>query len=354
MKALNSQFLAAAVLSALVGLGGGVIGTALTSDHLSDYALTLRQFSSPARLSEERPRSAPQTYAEALRRVTDSVLPGVASFYPSGSYAAALASGAVMTSDGWLVTLPPAGVSLASATVVIGTEAYPVERVVSDPATDALFVKVAASNLPVFAFGSGFDMLPGDELFAATGGSSIFFETVVESRWSAGPLSSDVPQRRLAVADPLLGAYVGAPVVNVRGELVGLVSGGGSGYTTILPTDGVLSAFAAILKEGAVVRASLGVSSTDLSRTRGLGQADTHGLDRGALLLGAASVKKGGAAAIAGLVPGDVVLSVDGVAVDARRSLDELVVTHAPGDTVTLRVTDGVREREVRVVLGAL
>ncbi len=341
-------------ISILLGFGAGVLGTALTSSYLSDYALTLGQLTSPDRLSEELPRSSPQTYADAVREVTDSVLPGVASFYPAGSYARAFASGAVLTSDGWLVTVPSASYSVAAANVVVGGKAYAVERTVSDATTGVVFVKVDASNLPVFAFGSGFDLAPGDQVFAAPSSASLFVETVSESRWGTGALSSDVPARRAYVADALLGEFAGSPVVDVRGELVGLVTGGGSGFTVVIPTDGVLSVFNAILREGKVVRPSLGVAAIDLSRGLGLSEDETLGLTQGALLSGASSVRKGSAAAAAGLAAGDVIVSVDGTPVDAHRSLDELVVTHAPGDMLTLRVISEAGEREVKVVLGTL
>lgn len=341
-------------LSILLGFGGGVLATALTSDYLADYARALGELPSPQRLSEERPRSSPQTYAEAAGNVVESVLPGVAQLYSPGSYAEAFASGAVLTSDGWIVTVVEYRTASAGDIVVVGGKTHVITDVVVDKGTNVNFVKVDASNLPVFAFGNGFDLRPGDQLFVPPSSGSLFVETVVESSWASGALSSDVPERRIVLDNPLLGEFLGAPVVNVRGELVGLIDGGSAGLTTVLPTDGVLSVFNAILRDGKIVRPALGVVATDLGRNLGLDETTTHGLDRGALLLGAGSVRKGSVAAAAGLVPGDVILSVDGVSVDARRSLDELVVTHAPGDVITLRVTDGETEREVSVVLGVL
>src|SRR3989339_1244783 len=234
-------------ISILLGFGAGVLGTALTSNYLSDYALTLGELSAPTRLSEELPRSSPQTYGDAVREVTESVLPGVVRFYSVGSYAEPFASGAVLTSDGWILTSWEYPVSGAFVTAVIGGRSYPVVREVKDSfATGASFVKVDASNLPVFAFGSGFDLAPGDQLFAAPSPTALFAETVVEARWLTGSLSSDAPQRLVAIEDPLLGAYQGSPVVNVRGELVGLVTHGSAGFTFVLPIDGVLPAFNAV------------------------------------------------------------------------------------------------------------
>lgn len=341
-------------LSILLGFGAGVLGTALTSSYLSDYALTLGQLTSPDRLSEELPRSAPSTYADAVREVSESVLPGVAQLYASASSSEPYGSGAVMTSDGWIATSKEYAPPPSSTVAVVGGKQYAVTEIAADASTTVVFLKVEASNLPVFAFGSGFDLVPGEQVFVPTSSRSLFVETVVESRWPSGAIPSDVPQRRVYVENPLLGNYQGAPVANTRGELVGLVLGSGAGFTSVLPIDGILPVFNAILREGEATRAALGVYSIDLSRTLGLTDEQTLGLTQGALLSGATSVKKGSAAAAAGLVPGDVIVSVDGVPVDAHRSLDELVVTHAPGDVLTLRVASEAGEREVRVTLGSL
>jgi S1-C subfamily serine protease len=350
-----NNFVRTAALSMVLGFGAGVIGTALTSNYLADYALSLGELASPARLSDELPRALPATYADALREVTDSVLPGVARVYAPGSYASPFGAGAVLTSDGWIVTMAPDYTpNLLGYSAVVDGKAYPVEQAVADESTPAVFLKVNASNLPVFAFGSGFGLAPGDQVFVPSSPSSLFVESVFESRWPSGAASSDVPARRVVVADPLLGAYPGAPVVNARGELVGLVERGGGGFSSVLPIDGVLPVFNATLRSGTATRAALGVSSVDLSRAFGRSRDETLGLAQGALLSGVTSVRKGSAAERAGLAPGDVIVSVDGTPVDAHRSLDELVVVRNPGDVLVLRVVSKSGEREVKVTLETL
>jgi S1-C subfamily serine protease len=66
-----------------------------------------------------------------------------------------------------------------------------------------------------------------------------------------------------------------------------------------------------------------------------------------------ASVVAGGPAEKAGLVQGDMILSVDGTAVDATHTLGDLVGAKKPGDTVTLSVqsNDQQSPRDVKVTL---
>ncbi len=340
-----SQIIRTIVLSTILGFGSGVIGTALTTNALSDYALSLGALSSPARLSEEQPRSLPQSYSEVIREITESVLPSVAEFYQVGSFEKSVSSGAVLTSDGWIMTMFEVLPSASNLSVVIGGKTYPVEKLVSDSATGAVFAKINSSNLPVFAFGKGFDLTAGDQLFITSSPRTIFSESVVELIWPTGAQRSDVPGRHIVTASDRFHQR-GAPVVNIYGDLVGIIDG-----ANIVPTDTVLTGFNSLLREGKISRPSLGVIATDLSRTLGLDKTVTKGHTTGAVLIGLTSIKKGSSAALAGLVPGDIILMVNSTPIDSTHSLDELILSHNPGDTITLQVASTEGERELVVTL---
>jgi 2-alkenal reductase len=65
-------------------------------------------------------------------------------------------------------------------------------------------------------------------------------------------------------------------------------------------------------------------------------------------------VEPGSPAAQAGLEPRDVILKVDGRAIDEAHSLTNLVRLHKPGDVVVLTVNRGGRTLTLKVTLGAL
>ncbi len=64
-------------------------------------------------------------------------------------------------------------------------------------------------------------------------------------------------------------------------------------------------------------------------------------------------VVPGGPAEEAGLMPGDVILKVDNRPLEARRELNEVVVSHPAGDTLELLVERGGKTQTCRVILGS-
>ena len=58
-------------------------------------------------------------------------------------------------------------------------------------------------------------------------------------------------------------------------------------------------------------------------------------------------------AAKAGLVRGDIVLSVDGAAVNDPRDLTRMIATDAPGTEVTLSLLRGGKPIDAQVTLGS-
>ncbi len=162
----------------------------------------------------------------------------------------------------------------------------------------------------------------------------------------------------------------GGALLNAAGELVGIPSqiadsgvDGNVGVAFAVPSDTARRVIEAILSDGRVAHAWLGVSTATVDA--GLAGTDGVGADAGALVT---AVAADGPAARAGLeggdtaaasdgsavcVGGDVVTAVDGTPVTDASDLQEAVDARQPGDRVTLTVTgpDGA-ERHVEVTLG--
>ena len=151
----------------------------------------------------------------------------------------------------------------------------------------------------------------------------------------------------------------GGPLLDARGKLIGVntviysPSGASAGVGFAIPVDTVRRVVNAIIRSGRVVRPALGVHcAADAQR----GQL---GLRQGVLII---DVTPSGPAAKAGLqgtfrdrygalVLGDVILDVDGVAVNSVEDLLAAVEEKHPGDAVKLRVSRDGKERTVQAVL---
>ncbi len=327
------------LLSLLIGGLAGVTGSAFTNNYLSDYALKLGDFTAPLRLSEERPRAFPSSYEEALVRVRETALASAASFYTptelGAARADARASGVALTSDGWVLSFGKEAVLPNQFVAFEGPKTYAAIRSVEDAATGAVFTQIPATNLPVLAFADAFLLKPGEQLFVFPDGQSLVPAVVtdVDAR-VPGTTTSDIPSRRLRLAVTLDSSALGAPVVNLSGELVGIIDVVEGGEARALPLAAILPAFSSLLTSGAILRPSFGIEYTDLARTVGVPEARSRGFTDGALVT---RVLPGSSAAIAKLRVGDVIRSVEGESLQ-EKSLDERLFDLTSGNLATLTV----------------
>ncbi len=147
----------------------------------------------------------------------------------------------------------------------------------------------------------------------------------------------------------------GGPLFNLRGEVIGINSqiysrtGGYQGLSFAIPIDVAMQVTDQLRSTGHVSRGKLGVVIQPVTPEL----AQSFGLDRpvGALV---ASVERGSAAERAGIVPGDVVLAVNGTPVDANVDLARIIGDFRPGQMVMLRVWRQAAVRDVPVTLGGI
>jgi S1-C subfamily serine protease len=180
-----------------------------------------------------------------------------------------------------------------------------------------------ADHVASFSVATGIQ--PGDVLTFDTGSGTK--PTVTATQGTDGSVSVewstlDVPE--------------GTPIVNQRGELVGLCSGKGDSAAMVSLSS--LEELQHALAAPSSSKAWLGVTVTDATT--------------GAPTVGAVDLK--GPAAVAGVVAGDVITAVDGAPLGTPAALAQALQRHAPGDTVTLTVqhADGTKA-ELSVTLAA-
>jgi serine protease Do len=300
------------------------------------------------------------------RRVAPAVVQVVASGYAAGgeallTRARSYGSGAIVDSDGWIVTNAHVvdGASAVHVELLRLREAgesgsilrprshrLPARLVGSDRETDIAVLKVEATGLPSLPLGDSDDLRQGQLVLAF--GSPLGLENSA----SLGVVSAVA--RQLAPDSPMI--YVqtdasinpgnsGGPLVDVEGRMMGLNtliasrSGGDEGIGFAAPSNIVRSVFEQIRAQGRVRRGVIGVRAQTI--TPELGDGLGLGVHSGVVL---SDVRPGGPAAAVGLRIGDIVVALDGKPMENARQLDVNVYQHALGDVVTLDVVrSGVR-----------
>jgi S1-C subfamily serine protease len=163
--------------------------------------------------------------------------------------------------------------------------------------------------------------------------------------------SSDTPARRFTISENF-NLLPGAVAFNLSGEIIGVVDASSNGKSFI-PFEHLSGAFKSVLGGSEKInRAALGVRFVDLARAVGLQDARSRFLRSGALVAGSPAVKWGSAAHTAGILAGDIILAIDGVNIDADRSLDDLVATYSPGDKARVLVDRDSEHLDLDVTFG--
>lgn len=286
--------------------------------------------------------------------------------YPQGGTqqreAKAGGSGVIISEDGYIVTNNHVieGATKLRVTLPDG-RAFDAKTIGTDPATDVALIKIDASGLPTLPFGSSDDLRLGEWVLA------IGYPMELQSTITAGIVSAKA--RQLGALNNRYGieSFIqtdaavnpgnsGGALVNTRGELVGIntiiktSTGSYVGYSFAVPETIVRKVVVDLKESGVVQRAVLGISFRAIDQQF----IDELGYDSDIKEIGGiyvASVAEGGAASEAGLRKGDVILSVDGVAVNDSATFLEQIGKRRPGDEITLKLRRGEKEITTKATL---
>jgi serine protease Do len=260
------------------------------------------------------------------------------------------------------VVIDPGGVALTNAHVVEGGgqievtmldgTKYPAKVIGTDRKTDLAVLRLQAPG-KTFAYlplGDSDAVRVGDWVIAV--GSPFGLNATVTS----GIVSAKARQIGAGPYDDFLQTDAainpgnsGGPLVNMRGEVIGIntaIVRGGSGIGFAIPANLARRIASELVASGSVARGWLGVSLQPLTPDLAASFATK---DRRGVLI--SEVTPGSPAARGGLKAGDVVLEMNATKVETPGDLARAVGLARPGTETTLRVWRNGAERTLKVTL---
>ena len=236
----------------------------------------------------------------------------------------------------------------------------------TDPKTDVAILQLTGGipdDLPTVQLGDSEAMQDG-YLVIAVGAPFGLIQTVTHGIISARG-RSDVGisafEDFLQSDAPINPGNSGGPLVNMRGEVIGMNSAiatggaqfGGEGQSAgvgfAIPSNMIKAMLPTLINGGQIRRGMLGITIQDINKALAA-QFHLAG-SKGALV---SQVNKGSPAEKSGLKPGDVIVRMNGKEINDTRQLRNLVAATAPGSSVRLEVSRNGKVEVFSATVGKL
>ena len=269
-------------------------------------------------------------------------------------------TGFIVSKDGYILTNNHVVADADKVTVTLLDKRSFTARVIGrDPTTDVAVIKVDGSDLPVANLGDDNAARVGQWVIAIGNPLGLDFTVTAGIISAKGRPLPGLLQGKYAITDyiqtdaAINPGNSGGPLVNIRGEVIGINSaiasstGFYAGYGFAIPVSLAKQVMNDLISYGKVRRAVIGVSIGDATAD----DAKAAGLDRVTGVLVGGYAPGASPARDAGIQAGDVIVAADGKPTDRMSTLQRIVRSHKPGETVSFDVMRFGTRKTFRVKL---
>jgi len=287
---------------------------------------------------------------------------------PQGKQEVSGGSGFIVSEDGLILTNKHVvdGTNVDYSVVLNDGTRYDAKIMAKDPSLDIAILKIEKTGLPTVELGVSDSLQIGETVIAignalgqyqnsVTKGIISGLARTIEAGDSSG--NSEVIENTIQTDAAINSGNSGGPLINLSGEVIGVntaVSTQGQLLGFAIPINAAKQDIESVKENGKIVRPYIGIRYTLI--TKEIQDANDLSVDHGALIIrgdkaSELAVIPGSPADKAGLEENDIILEVDGQAIDEDHSLVGILTEKKVGDEISLKVLHDGKENTVKVTL---
>lgn len=302
----------------------------------------------------------PVAGALSLQAIYEKIIPSVvsiSSYYQRGT---STGTGVIISEDGYIVTNSHV-VEGAEAFEVLLSDGRNIEAVLigTDDTSDLAVLRIEGENLVAAPFGDSSVLRVGDTVVAI--GDPLGLElrgTMTDGIVSAINRDIELDGRTMSLIQTnaaLNSGNSGGPLINCYGQVIGIntmkmgdsmSTAGVEGLGFAIPSNTVTDIVNQLIENGYVSgRPSLGITGEGISSFYQFYYRLPQGLH-------ITNVKKGSSADLVGIQAGDILMSLDGIAITSSDALKTALYAYEPGDAVQAIIYRAGKQYAVTLTVG--
>lgn len=309
-----------------------------------------------------------EAYSQAIVKVIEKVSPAVVnidisqavgfSFFTGFQEVKGVASGFIFTPDGYILTNSHVTHQANKLTVTLADRRqFIAEMVGEDPQTDLAVIRIPERNLPMLEFGDSDKLKVGQPVMAIGNplgfGHSVTSGVVSALGRSLRSFSGHLMDNIIQTDAPLNPGSSGGPLVDIYGKTIGVntaIIQGAQGICFSIPINTAKWVVGLLIKDGRVRRSYLGIIGQSVILPQRIKDILSLQQEGGVYIIRVAPFSP---ASKGGLQPQDVVLGIEGEAINNIDDLHRFLSNTPPGTRVSLKIIRDNRLINLSIILGA-